>query len=78
MAAGGGNKVVVWSFLNFRRQWTIYEPDVCHHIEHAFSTGAPSVALGTVSPLLTSYAIDFSSMKQVEISRMGKPISMFL
>ena len=74
MATGGGNKVIVWSYLSIRRKWTIYEPDVCHHIENAFLSGASSVALGQVSPSLKAYAIDFSLMTQVEISRAGEPI----
>ncbi|XP_005111923.2 E3 ubiquitin-protein ligase DTX4 [Aplysia californica] len=65
------NRCVVWSYLNSRRLWNVYEPDVCQFIENAFSAGVATLSkvwLGLVSHALADLQIDFTTMRQVEIS----------
>lgn len=57
--------VVVWSYMNNRNLWSPYEPDVSCELERLFVSGTQqTVNLGTVSPNLSCYDVNFALMKQ--------------
>uniref|UniRef100_A0A0B7AIV6 E3 ubiquitin-protein ligase n=1 Tax=Arion vulgaris TaxID=1028688 RepID=A0A0B7AIV6_9EUPU len=61
--------VVVWSYKNNRDLWSVYEPNVSSELEKLFcQRHQQNVNLGTISPNLSCYEVNFLQMTQRTIS----------